>query len=77
MIPEQTARYIFEPFVLGDQSRKSKGGSGLGLSIAWKIMAMHGGSLMLEQEEGEAYTKAFVLRFFCLPTNIDEYYEDQ
>ena len=77
VIPEQTARYIFEPFVLGDQSRKSKGGSGLGLSIAWKIMAMHGGSLMLEQEEGEAYTKAFVLRFFCLPTNIDEYYEDQ
>ncbi len=77
VIPEQTARYIFEPFVLGDQSRKSKGGSGLGLSIAWKIMVMHGGSLMLEQEEGEAYTKAFVIRFFCPPTNIDEYYEDQ
>ncbi len=77
VIPEQTARYIFEPFVLGDQSRKSKGGSGLGLSIAWKIMAMHGGSLMLEQEEGETYTKAFVIRFFCPQTNIDEYYEDQ
>ena len=77
VIPEQTARYIFAPFVLGDQSRKSKGGSGLGLSIAWKIITMHGGSLVLEQEEGEAYTKAFVIRFFCPPTNIDEFYDDE
>lgn len=61
-IPQETARYIFEPFVLGDESRNSKSGSGLGLSIAWKVVAMHGGSLMLEQGEWEEYTKAFVIR---------------
>lgn len=62
VIPQETARYIFEPFVLGDESRNSKGGSGLGLSIAHKAVAMHGGSLVLEQGEWEEYTKAFVIR---------------
>lgn len=61
-IPEETAKYIFDPFVLGDESRNSKNGSGLGLSIAKKVMEMHGGSLFLEQGEEEAYTKAFVIR---------------
>ena len=61
-IPQELTRYIFEPFVLGDESRNSKGGSGLGLSIAWKVVSMHGGSLMLEQGEWEEYTKAFVIR---------------
>lgn len=62
VIPQETARYIFEPFVLGDESRNSKGGSGLGLSIAQKAVVMHGGSLVLEQGEWEEYTKAFVIR---------------
>ncbi len=61
-IPPDVARYIFDPFVLGDESRNSKGGSGLGLSIAQKVVAMHGGSLRLEQGEWEEYTKAFVIR---------------
>lgn len=61
-IPEETAKYIFDPFVLGDESRNSKNGSGLGLSIAKKVIEMHGGSLTLEQEEGEEYTKTFVIR---------------
>lgn len=61
-IPQEIAQYIFEPFVLGDESRNSKGGSGLGLSIAWKVISMHGGSLVLEQGEWEEYTKAFVIR---------------
>ncbi len=63
VIPEKTANYIFEPFVLGDESRNSRGGSGLGLSIAHKVITMHGGSLTLEQNEGEKYRKAFVIRF--------------
>ena len=62
VIPPETARYIFEPFVLGDESRSSKGGSGLGLSIARKVIVMHGGTLTLEQGEWEEYTKAFVIR---------------
>lgn len=63
VIPPETAAFIFEPFVLGDESRHSKGGSGLGLSIARKVVAMHGGTLTLEQGEWEEYTKAFVIRF--------------
>lgn len=60
-IPEETAKYIFDPFVSGDESRRSKGGNGLGLSIAYKIIAMHGGSLRLEQEPAGIYTKSFVI----------------
>ena len=65
IIPEETAKYIFEPFVSGDESRRSKGGSGLGLSIAHKVIAMHGGSLRLEQEPEGIYRKSFVI---CLDT---------
>lgn len=62
LIPKETAKYIFDPFVMGDESRSSKKGSGLGLSIAQKVISMHGGSLLLEQEEIGIYTKAFVIR---------------
>lgn len=50
-IPEETAAHLFEPFVQGDASRKSKGGSGLGLSITQKVIAMHGGTIRLWQED--------------------------
>lgn len=66
VIPPETAQYIFEPFVLGDESRNSKGGSGLGLSIARKVIVMHGGSLTLEQGEWEEYTKAFVIQLMAV-----------
>lgn len=57
------AAYIFEPFARGDKARSSKGGSGLGLGIAKKIVEMHGGELLLNQSFGEGYTKAFQIRF--------------
>lgn len=73
-IPKATAEHLFEPFVQGDASRRSKGGSGLGLSITQKVIAMHGGSIRLEQEEqsgGEKeYTKAFVIK---LPKPGEQY----
>ena len=62
-IPENMAEHIFEPFVMGDTSRKT-GGSGLGLSIASKIMELHHGSLTLEQKEESPYTKSFVICFY-------------
>ncbi|MCD7826304.1 MAG: HAMP domain-containing histidine kinase [Clostridiaceae bacterium] len=60
-IPDKVARHIFEPFVMGDESRSSKGGSGLGLSIASRIIQMHGGILVLDRNSTPEYTKAFVI----------------
>lgn len=57
-IPKEVAEHIFEPFSMGDESRNSKNGSGLGLSIASKIISMHGGKLKLEKGM-EGYTKEF------------------
>lgn len=57
------AAHMFEPFARGDKARSSKGGSGLGLGIAKKIVEMHGGRLLLNQNFGEGYTKAFQIRF--------------
>lgn len=53
------AERIFDPFSREDSSRRTKEGSGLGLSISAKIVEMHGGELLLNQEFGEGYTKAF------------------
>lgn len=61
VIPEETALHLFEPFVQGDISRRSKSGSGLGLSITAKIVAMHGGTIVLNQEPPAARTKSFVI----------------
>ena len=60
VIEGDIASHIFEPFVTGDKSRNTRGGSGLGLSIAKKVVVMHGGDLILSIKE-EKYTKAFVI----------------
>lgn len=62
-IDDELAAHIFEPFSRGDRSRSTKGGSGLGLSIANKIIQMHGGSLKLNRYCMEDYTKAFEIDF--------------
>jgi two-component system OmpR family sensor kinase len=49
-IPEAERARIFEPFYRLDRSRdRATGGFGLGLSIAHKAIALHGGSLKVEQ----------------------------
>ena len=50
-IPEALRKDLFTPFTVGDQSR-SKGGSGLGLSISRKIIEAHGWTLRLSPENG-------------------------
>lgn len=60
MIPPLMADHIFEPFFMADASRDSKGGSGLGLSIAKKIVEMHGWTIELLQDF-ERQEKSFVI----------------
>lgn len=49
-IPEDERERVFEPFYRLDRSRdRATGGFGLGLSIARKAVALHGGSLELER----------------------------
>lgn len=60
LIPAFLAENIFEPFAMGDASRTAQGGSGLGLSIAKKIVEMHGWTLELKQYY-EEYRKSFVI----------------
>ena len=60
-IGEEIMEHIFEPFVTGDESRNTGGGSGLGLSIAKKVVGMHGGDLVLDHQANDEYTKAFVI----------------
>ena len=61
-IEGELAEHIFEPFAIGDESRNSRNGNGLGLSIASKVVNMHGGTLSLESGGNTDYTKAFVIR---------------
>lgn len=60
-VPDDIAKHIFEPFVMGDASRSTKGGSGLGLSISSKIVKMHGGRLYLDRNSTSEYVKTFVV----------------
>lgn len=55
------ASHLFEPFAVSDESRNSKGGSGLGLSIAKKIVEMHGWKLSLSNNI-PGFVKGFVIK---------------
>ena len=49
-IPDEDRERIFEPFFRLDRSRdRATGGFGLGLSIARKAVALHGGTLVVER----------------------------
>lgn len=59
-IPEALRGSIFEPFTVGDKSRTSGKGSGLGLSIAKKIVELHSGTIiLLPEEKGTAFAIVF------------------
>lgn len=59
--PEDLQR-VFEPLYRGEASRnRSTGGSGLGLTIAQRIIKQHGGELVVENHpEGGAYIKGSI-----------------
>lgn len=56
-IPDDIAKDIFNPFVVGDISRNIKGGTGLGMSITEKIINKHGGTIKLRRDA--EYTTMF------------------
>ena len=58
-ISDDVADRIFDPFVVSDPSR-NKSGSGLGLSIARKIVEYHGGTIVLERYAGKTQTSYLI-----------------
>ena len=50
-IPEKYRESIFQPFFRVDKSRsRENGGVGLGLSLVWEIVALHGGEIRVEEK---------------------------
>ena len=58
-ISKDIANNIFEAFTVGDESRNSKQGSGLGLTIAKTIVDLHGGTIELEPESLKKFSTQF------------------
>ena len=64
-IPEHFQRSVFQPFFRVDKSRSREyGGVGLGLSLVWEIVKLHGGTVCVENssESGTTVVVSLPLR---------------
>ena len=61
-VPEQYRESIFQPFFRVDKSRsRENGGVGLGLSLVWEIVTLHGGEVRVEESSEKGTTNAVKL----------------
>ena len=61
-IPEHFQRSVFQPFFRVDKSRSLEyGGVGLGLSLVWEIVKLHGGTVCVENSSEAGTTVAVSL----------------
>ena len=61
-VPEQYRESIFQPFFRVDKSRSGEnGGVGLGLSLVWEIVTLHGGEVRVEESSEKGTTIAVKL----------------
>lgn len=58
-VPQQYRESIFQPFFRVDKSRsRENGGVGLGLSLVWEIVTLHGGEVCVEESSEKGTTIA-------------------
>ena len=59
-MPVETMERVFEKFYQGDQAHATEG-NGLGLTLARRIVVLHGGEIRLESQEGRGSTFTVLL----------------
>ncbi|MBL0404290.1 HAMP domain-containing histidine kinase [Microvirga aerilata] len=59
-VSERDLPFLMQPFFRG-QNAKNLPGTGLGLSLAWHILKLHGGGLDIESEEGRGTSVTITL----------------
>ncbi len=62
-IPGEIAENIFKPFVTSNNARSSGKGTGLGLTIAKKIVELHNGTISLSDSKNSPYSTQFLMIF--------------
>jgi two-component system, OmpR family, sensor kinase len=72
-MPEEDAHRVFERFFRADAARtRTRGGSGLGLSIVSAIVTAHGGTVTATSKPGEGLVVTVLLPVSSLPPGVEQ-----